>query len=70
MLDHPADEMEADRVSDYVNNARHKGPECLAGPVPLSDRAGKTAPDELKLFAGRPAAARHAPHDRQRQAME
>jgi putative SOS response-associated peptidase YedK len=25
----PADEMEAVPVSDYVNNARHEGPECL-----------------------------------------
>ncbi len=26
----PADEMEAVPVSDYVNNARHEGPACLA----------------------------------------
>jgi putative SOS response-associated peptidase YedK len=28
-----AEEMEATPVSDYVNNARHEGPECLASPV-------------------------------------
>jgi putative SOS response-associated peptidase YedK len=26
---YPAEVMEAIAVSDYVNNARHEGPECL-----------------------------------------
>ncbi len=30
---YPADPMEATPVSDYVNNARHEGPECLAAPA-------------------------------------
>jgi putative SOS response-associated peptidase YedK len=28
----PAEEMEAVPVSDYVNNARQEGPECMSGP--------------------------------------
>jgi putative SOS response-associated peptidase YedK len=30
---YPAEEMEAVPVSDYVNNARHEGPECLQEPA-------------------------------------
>jgi putative SOS response-associated peptidase YedK len=30
---YPAEEMEARPVSDYVNNARHEGPECLDPPT-------------------------------------
>jgi putative SOS response-associated peptidase YedK len=45
MLDpHAAELMEAVPASDYVNNARHEGPECLAAPAVADSRASLGKP--------------------------
>jgi putative SOS response-associated peptidase YedK len=40
LLPFPAEEMEATPASDYVNNARHEGPQCLPE-APAQARIGE-----------------------------
>lgn len=40
MVPFPAEEMEGHAISDYVNNAKHEGPQCLVRPVTLFAEAG------------------------------